>query len=82
MVEPIISKHGKKRLKERLGLGRKAQYRHLRYVIQRGHQIYKDMDSNQIHIEYDYRRYIFAIKNNLRVLLITVFPRNFKMAIV
>jgi hypothetical protein len=75
-MRPIISKHAKKRLKQRLGLKRKSHIRHIQKVLEKGILQYRDIEENILYIWYDYRRYIFEDLNGLEAILITVFPKE------
>ena len=73
-TQKYITKHGRKRLRERLGLKKKAHARHIQKVLENGLIEYKDMEKNILYIWYNYHKYIF---DNYRG-LITVFPRDEK----
>ena len=75
-MQPHISKHATKRLKERLGLKRKAQKRHIDKVM--GNGVVKEYDTGKsiFYIYYDYHLYIVEYSKGYKAILVTVFPRE------
>jgi hypothetical protein len=75
-MHPYISKHATKRLKERLGLKKKAQQRHMDKVIGKGVIKEYDMLESIFYIYYDYHLYIVEYCSGCNAILVTVFPRE------
>jgi len=75
-MKTIITKHATKRLKQRLGLKKKAQKRHVDKVLKKGLLLYSEIKNHILYVWYDYRQYIFEEQKGLNVILITVFPRE------
>jgi len=75
-MKTIITKHANKRLKQRLGLKKKAKKRHIDKVLQQGILLYKEIENHILYVWYDYRQYIFEEQKGLNAILITVFPRE------
>jgi len=75
-MKALITKHATKRLKERLGLSRKAHERHIKKVLAKGIVQYRDIEKQMLYVWYDYRKYIFQDDRGLKMILITVFPRD------
>ena len=73
-TQKYTTRHGRKRLRQRLGLKRKAHARHIQKVLENGFVEYRDIEKKILYIWYDYHKYIF---DNCRG-LITVFPRDEK----
>lgn len=75
-MKTLITKHATKRLKQRLGLSRKAHQRHIKKVLAKGVVQYSDIEKRILYVWYDYRKYIFEDYKGLKAILITVFPRE------
>jgi len=72
----LITKHATKRLKQRLGLSRRAHKRHINKVLEKGIVQYRDIKKQIVYVWYDHRKYIFEDYKGLKAILITVFPRE------
>ena len=81
-TQKYTTKHGRKRLRQRLGLKRKAHARHIQKVLANGLVEYRDIEKKVLYVWYDYHKYIFANYKKLEARLITVFPRDEKQYIV
>ena len=75
-MKTLITKHVTKRLKQRLGLSRRAHKRHINKVLEKGIVQYRDIKKRLLYVWYDYRKYIFKDYKGLKAILITVFPRE------
>ena len=71
----IITKHAKKRIKERIGLPKRAQYRHVEYVIRQG-ALYSREGWKKFMIVYHGFLYVFALDKTLTPILVTTFRVN------
>jgi|GEM_PF-3309582 len=72
----LVSKHGKTRLKERLGLAKRAIDRHLKKVVLKGETFFKASNKKNIfYIKYYKALYIFA-RENMNIILVTVLSEN------
>ena len=80
-MEALITKHATKRLKKRLGLRKKAQYRHVMRVLERGVIEAQDIEKRILYVSYDSRKYIFEDYKGITAILITVFPKEKKLNI-
>lgn len=72
---PIITKHAKKRMKERIGLSKRAQLRHALFVLKKGLYLYRNKEKSTFHM-HDRREYIFGLTDRYIPILITVYPKN------
>ena len=71
----IITKHGKIRIKERLGLPKRAQDRHILKVLNKG--VLSSREGMQkFKMFYQGFLYIFALTNTLEAVLITTYACN------
>ncbi len=68
----IVTKHGKKRIKERLGLPKRAQKRHLQTVISKG-ILYSRERWEKFQIVYQGFLYVFALDKELEPILVTTY---------
>jgi hypothetical protein len=68
-----ITKHGKKRMKERLGLHKRAQNRHLEAVIRQG-ILYSREGWSKFKVVYHGFLYVFALDAGLKPVLVTTIP--------
>ncbi len=75
------TRHGRKRLRQRLGLKKKAHARHIQKVLRDGLVEYRDMEKKILYVWYDCHKYIFSNYKNLEARLITVFPRDKKQSL-
>ena len=66
----IITKHGKIRIKERLGLPKRAQNRHILTVLNKGILLSRE-GMKRFQIIYQNFLYIFALTDQLEAILIT-----------
>ncbi|MEA2092275.1 MAG: hypothetical protein U9O83_07920, partial [Campylobacterota bacterium] len=66
----IITKHGKKRIKERVGLPKRAHIRHVSMVLKKG-ILYSRQDFEKFKVIYQGFIYIFALDRHLQPLLVT-----------
>jgi len=71
----IITKHGKKRVKERLGLPKRAHNRHLETVVRQG-KLYSRKGWREFKVIYHGFIYIFALSRNLKPILVTTYKIN------
>lgn len=73
---PIITKHGKKRLKRRLGLSKRAQQRHVLHVLKKGSYMYRDKQKNVFFMTWNTKEYVFGLTHTYIPILITVYPQG------
>ena len=73
----IITKHGYKRIKERLGLPKRAQSRHIKAVLAKGALITRE-GRERFEMVYQGFLYIFALTPTLEPILVTTFPNETK----
>ena len=71
----IITKHGKKRIKERRGLPKRAQNRHILMVLKNGKLISRK-GMEKFKMVYQGFIYIFALTNKLEAILVTIYACN------
>ena len=73
----IITKHGKKRIKERIGLPKRAHIRHIHSVLEKGGIVTK-MTIYGFKMIYNGSLYIFANSQNNEPILVTTYeePRS------
>ena len=69
----IITKHGYKRIKERVGLPKRAQMRHIQAVLNRG-MIVSRQGFEKFEVMYHGFLYIFALTPVLEPILVTTYP--------
>ena len=74
----IITKHGYKRIKERLGLPKRAHLRHIKGVLENG-SLLTAKNSKEFKIIYQGFLYIFSTSSKLEPVLITAYrqPVNY-----
>jgi predicted transcriptional regulator len=68
----IITKHGYKRIKERLGLPKRAQSRHIKAVLAKGALMTRE-GRERFEMVYHGFLYIFALTPELEPILVTTF---------
>lgn len=73
---PIITKHGKKRLKGRLGLAKRAHLRHVKSVLKTGTYLYRDKCKNVFFMQCNGFEYVFDITNRYVPILVTVYNKK------
>ena len=73
----IITKHGHKRIKERLGLPKRAQLRHIKRVLEKG-LLKSRIGFEKFEIIYHGFLYVFALTPQLEPILVTTFPNTNK----
>ncbi len=73
----IITKHGKRRLKERLGLAKRSHLRHIASVLKKGELLSRE-GVRQFKVLYHNFIYIFALTDRLSPILVTTYiqPRK------
>jgi len=69
----VITKHGYKRIKERIGLPKRAQSRHIKAVLTKG-MVVSRQGFEKFEVMYHGFRYIFALTPVLEPVLVTTFP--------
>ena len=68
----IVTKHGKKRIKERLGLPKRAHLKHIEKVLKKG-AIYVKEGYTELKIIYKGFLYIFTFSDQKEYIFITTF---------
>ena len=71
----IITKHGYKRIKERLGLPKRAQYRHINVVLKNG-LLASHKGFEGFKIIYHGFLYIFSLTHKLEPILVTTYQNS------
>jgi len=71
----IITKHGHKRIKERLGLPKRAQERHIKTVLKKGMVASRD-GFEMFNVAYHGFLYIFSLTPKLEPVLVTTYAQN------
>ena len=71
----IITKHGHKRIKERVGLPKRAQLRHIEAVLEKG-LLKSRVGFDKFEIIYHGFLYIFTLSAQLEPILITTFQNT------
>lgn len=71
----ILTKHGKKRIKERLGLPKRAHIKHIKKVLEDG-LLYAVRGLEGFQINHNGFLYIFAFTKRLEPIFITTFPEE------
>lgn len=71
-MEAIITKHAKKRLKQRVGLCKRAHSRHIQYVLQKGKYLFRNLSDKKFYLRMDGKEYVFSWTLKLQPILITV----------
>ena len=71
----IITKHGYKRIKERLGLPKRAQLRHVKAVLNKG-LLKSRFGLERFEMTYHGFLYVFALTSTLEPVLVTTFSNN------
>jgi len=74
-TEPIITKHAKKRLKQRAGLAKRAHKRHIIQVLAEGDFLYRNKTKNIFHMRFCAKEYVFGLTKQFRPVLITLYPK-------
>jgi hypothetical protein len=77
MKMAIISKHGKKRLKQRRGLPKRVHSRHIQKVLTSGKYEYINKEKNIFYMLYNSMQYVFGLTDRLTPVLITVFIKQY-----
>lgn len=70
-----ITKHGKSRIKERLGLPKRAHSRHLQSVLHEG-ALFGREGFKKFKMFYHGFLYIFALNDNLQPILVTTYETS------
>jgi len=68
----IITKHGKVRMKERIGLPKRAHLRHIKKVLQKG-LLHSREGLKKFKMLYNNFLYIFTLDKHLQPILITAY---------
>lgn len=68
----ILTKHGKQRMKERLGLPKRAHERHVKTVLSKG-VLYSREGWKKFQVMYQGFLYVFALEYELNPILITTY---------
>jgi len=68
----IVTKHAKSRIKQRLGLPKRAHRSHIHKVLSKG-KLYSRQKQEQFKIHYNHYLYIFRLTKKLEPVLITTF---------
>lgn len=71
MYSHYLTKHGKKRLRERVGIKIRATKRHMKSVLLFGEVLINTIE-NSIYVYYNSFRYVFKRDNFFNLILITV----------
>jgi len=71
----IITKHGHKRIKERLGLPKRAQLRHIKSVLKKG-VLKSRIGVEKFEVVYHGFLYVFALTLKLEPILVTTFSEK------
>ncbi len=69
----IITKHGHKRIKQRVGLPKRAQFRHVKAVLSKG-VLKSSVGLEKFEVLYHGFLYVFALTTELEPILITAIP--------
>jgi len=69
-----ISRHGSKRIKERVGLPKRAHLRHIQSVLNHGNIVTKKT-SDGFKMIYNGFLYIFALSNTYEPILVTTYEK-------
>ncbi len=70
----IMTKHGRRRIKERLGLPKRAHIRHIRTVLSSG-TLYSRTGYEQFKVIHQNFMYIFGLSHTLEPILITTYKK-------
>ena len=71
-MKPIITTHGKKRLKERVGLCKRSHIRHIQNVLKKGCFLFRDKQGRTFHMHFSNYEYVFGWTQALQPILVTV----------
>jgi len=71
-MSPIITIHAKKRIKERTGLCKRCQHRHVQNVLKKGKYLFRNITDKKFHMQFNGREYVFGWTGSLQPVLITV----------
>ena len=71
----VITRHGKRRIKERLGLPKRAHSRHIDVVIKQG-ILYSREKLKAFKVTYQGFLYVFVLDRNLKPILVTTYSVN------
>ena len=67
-----ITKHGKKRIKERVGLPKRAHTRHIEFVLKKG-KLASRIGFEKFHMMYHGFLYVFALSPTFEPVFVTTF---------
>ena len=70
----ILTKHGKHRIKERIGLPKRAHSRHVEKVLKQGF-LHSREGVKQFKIIYQDFLYVFSLTNSLQPIFVTTYSR-------
>ncbi|QOR61226.1 hypothetical protein ACM66Z_07135 [Sulfurovum sp. ST-21] len=73
MTAPIITKHAKRRLKQRAGLAKRAHEKHIYKVLKEGMFLYRNRENNVFYMRYHTKEYVFGLTKQLEPILITLY---------
>jgi len=68
----ILTKHGKKRIKQRLGLPKRAHFKHIKKVLEQG-IVYVKNGYKELKIIYNGSLYVFAFSEKREPIFVTTF---------
>jgi hypothetical protein len=68
-MKTIINKHTKKRLKQRVGLSKRA---HIRHVLQKGKYLFRNLTDKKFYIKMEGKDYVFSWTSKPEPILLTV----------
>ena len=71
----IITKHGYKRIKERVGLPKRAHFRHIKSVLKNG-LLSSRKGCEEFKVIYHGFLYIFSLTSSLEPVLVTAYPAS------
>lgn len=71
----ILTKHGKKRIKIRIGLPKRAHLRHVKMVLSKG-KLYSRIGYEEFQVLYQGFLYIFKLNKILEPILITTYRKQ------
>ena len=69
----IITKHGYKRIKERIGLPKRAHFRHIKHVMEKG-SLFSYHKYEEFKMVYHGFLYIFKLTSHFEPILVTTMP--------
>ena len=71
-MKAIVTKHAKKRLKERVGLSKRAHIRHIQHVLQKGKYLFRNLAEKKFYMRMGGKDYVFSWTSKSEPILITV----------